>query len=614
MSDFPELEYLIDPGKLLGEAAACESEPKERGDSDEAAEQTSSRLAARRYAISAVLLALFAFFVYRLIWLQLTGQDDATEPGACRSVREVTIPAPPGDLIDRCGRLLASSLNLPDLYLYPAAIEDPRELAASVAPAIGLDPDQLLKLIGQNRHRARLLIKRRLPPSEANAIRRLNLLDRSAELKPHYERRYPNGSLARDLLGWYTTNGKPAGGVEQQFAELIQGEAGKRVLVCDAAGRLLLVQEQFSRAPRPGRTLQLTIDAIIQTFAELALDQLMRRWEPQSASAIVLDPHAGELLAVANRPAADAAGQTVRNRCIADSYEPAETIGPFVFAAASEQHMIDPAEQIDCRRGVMELAGELIESREPNALLAPEQILVRADAVGLAAMGERLGHERLCQWLRAFGFGAATGVELPGESPGSLPCSPGSVNSAAAPLAAGRLLTVTPLQLAVAFASLANGGRAVKPTIVLRPDIYGGTLPGTAQAGRQIIGFRTARFIVTGPLRRAVDEPSGAARLARLAAYSLFATCGSARAFDRQMTPRPGRHVCWFLAGAPTDAPRIIVLLVVNDPSGPPPHGADRIAGPAAATILKRSLGYLRVPPDRNADSFATQHLQGSLQ
>jgi cell division protein FtsI/penicillin-binding protein 2 len=419
---------------------------------------------------------------------------------------------------------------------------------------------------------------------------------------------YPQGPLASHVVGIRDIDGKGRDGIERIFDPLLAGKDGRRVSAQDARGKILAVAEHVSTLPEPGGSVVLTIDSVIQSVVESRLDQVVSEWKPASATAIVMDPRTGEILALANRPTFDpedpAAASTDAwvNRAVSDSYEPGSTFKPFIVSSALDWQLITPSDQIDCHNGAYRMGPRILHSHHRNGILSVPDVVVRSDNIGMAIIGERMTNPGLHRAVQSFGFGRPTGIELPGESSGVVrPLNHWTPFYSTGSVPMGQELSVTPMQLITAFSALANGGELLRPRIVraiVQPDGTRVLMFEKPEVMARPVRPETARFMVEEILTAVVDRGTG--RKAQLAGYSVFGKTGTAQKQSPRGGYLKGRYISSFMAGAPAADPRIVVLVVLDDPSkGPEPFGG-KVAAPAVADILRRSLTYLGVPPDRD--------------
>jgi cell division protein FtsI/penicillin-binding protein 2 len=504
---------------------------------------------------------------------------------------------------------LAISIEHPSLFVDPKSVlaERRRDLAESLAMALDIDGDWLFDRLEKQADRRFLWIKRRLTEAEVRAVLDLKWPSSWLGFQNELRRCYPQGPVASHVLGIRDIDGKARDGIEHVFNPVLAGQPGRRITGRDARGHTLAIADHLSQAPVPGSSVVLTIDSVIQNFVEAAIDRVMSDWKPSSATAIVMDPHTGDILALANRPTfnpedpSTANDEAWVNRAICDSYEPGSTFKPFIVASALDWQVVSPTDQIDCHNGTYRMGPRLLHSHHHNGVLSVPDIVIRSDNIGMAIIGERMSNSGLFRAVQSFGFGRATGIELPGEVTGVVrPLTKWTPFYSTGSVPMGQELSVTPMQLITAFSSLANGGNLVRPRIVraiVQPD------------GKQIQMFHepevvgcpvrneTARYMVQEVLTGVVDRGTG--RKGQVPGYSVFGKTGTAQKQSSRGGYERGRYISSFIAGAPAENPRIVVIVVANDPrKGPEPFGG-KVAAPAAAAILQQSLAYLGVPHDR---------------
>lgn len=511
------------------------------------------------------------------------------------------VPARPGDILDRRGRLLATTITQKSLYVVPSRIEDVDLIARRIATALRLDADRLADRIRSHRSAAFLWVARRLADEQVEAILELRLPRTVYGFRDEYRRVYPQASLAAQVLGFRDIDGHGRGGIEQSMDAVLRGRPGRRRLLRDAYGKVIDVRQHPADVAVPGNDVVLTLDSVIQIAAERSLERLWHEYRPRGACAIVLRPATGEILAMASRPTFDpnnprpAATDAWRNRAIHDAYEPGSTFKPFVVARALADGVIDRESRFDCEHGAYRMGRRVLRDHHPYGELNVADILVKSSNIGMAKIGQLMGNAALYRTAVEFGFGSRTGIELPGERTGTLrPLTAwNSYSTGSVPM--GQEIAVTPLQLIVAHAALANRGRWIAPRIVLRD-------PRSAHRIRAPIVTTTvpaevADWIISIPLTECVRRGTG--RRAKLSGVEVFGKTGTAqKAQPAGGGYAPGRYVCSFVCGAPSHRPRVMVLVVVDEPSGPGPHFGGTVAAPAARDILQAALQSLQALDD----------------
>lgn len=571
---------------------------------------------------------LFVVLAGRLVQLHSEAGDELSQTATRQRLLQETVPARPGDILDRAGRVFATSVMVRSVYVVPSRILDVGPTAERLAVALNLDPTQLERQIAGHAQQQFFWVKRRIGETEADAVRNLKLPAGTWGFREEFRRSYPMGALAAHVIGLRSIDGVGQGGVEQHYDATLRGHDGVRELVRDARGRVIEVREEASVAPQHGQHVQLTIDARLQTFVDRALDDLTARWKPESACAVVLDPRTGDVLALGSRPGFDpnqpnhVPEAAWKNNALCSIYEPGSTFKPFVVAWALQEKVIQRDELFNCEHGEYRMGKRLLHDHHPYGDLSVTDILVKSSNIGMAKIGQRLGNARLYDAAVSFGFGGKTGIDLPGELSGILrPLSEWtSYSTGSIPM--GQELSTTPLQIIAAFAALANGGRLITPHVlhkVLEQKATGpqhhhhesaeglGGIPlaimkadGPEGAGGVVsettIHIDVATWVRTQALTAVVERGTG--KRARLPGYSVFGKTGTAQKLNPHGGYSDDRHISSFVCGAPADNPRVLVIVSVDDPraaSRAETFGGS-VAAPTAAAILEKTLKQLGVP------------------
>jgi cell division protein FtsI (penicillin-binding protein 3) len=576
----------------------------------------------RQLIVMLVLCALGLALTSRLVQLQVFEAARLAERANRQRSYVDVLPASPGDLLDRDGRVLATTVKAPSLFLIPQDISEPWPLSRKLGGALKLDPDRLYERIAKEREKRFLWIKRRLTPSEAETVGRLKLPPGIWGFRDEYLRRYPQGSIAAHVLGLRDIDGKGRGGLEESLDHLLRGQEGRRTLIRDARGRVIDLADDGDLPPERGADVRTTLDVVVQTYVERELDRLVAEWKPQGACAIVEDPVTGEILAMASRPTFDPNNPETlspavwKNRAVAWMYEPGSTFKPFVVAGALERGLIRRDDEVDCGDGEMRLGSRLLHDTHPYGRLNVTDVLVKSSNIGMSQIGARLSNEQLNTTILSFGFGRPTGSGLSGEIAGMLrPVKEWSSYSNAS-LSMGQELGVTPLQMICAHSALANGGTWISPKLVLSASkgSLGDGVPPAGARNMQLLAAvvskaadrSAAKWLVEGPMTEVVRRGTGTR--AQLAGYTVFGKTGTAQKLD----PETGsysqtKYVGSFLCGAPAANPRVLVLVVVDEPTTNGNHYGGTVAAPAAAAILRQTLSHLHVPPDEPANASAAR-------
>lgn len=549
----------------------------------------------RALFVHGLVLAIWGVLAARLVHVQWFCREEYGSQALRQQVSEEIIPARPGDLLDRKGHLLATTVSAPSAFVNPSRIDSPREFASQLAPVLGLDADELCRRIERHSQRQFLWVKRLLTEEQAAAVRELQFSRDVLGLRREFKRHYPQGTLAAHVIGLRDIDGQGRGGAEEAFESLLRGEDGVRHFVRDARGYVLEFLEEVTRPPKHGASVVLTLDIVMQMFVERRLDRLIDEDRPRGACAVVLDPRTGEVLAMASRPTFDpnhpaqVPPEAWKNLAISAVYEPGSTYKPFVVAWAMQQGLLERDEVFHCENGAYRMGRRVLHDHHPYGKLTLTDVLVKSSNIGMAKIGERLGNEQLHALSSAFGFGRRTGIELPGELPGLLRPLRDWTSYSTGSIPMGQELAATPLQVLAAHAVLANGGRKITPHLLLTTDE-----PQRAASHvvvSPVIDREIADWVVTVPMTDVVRRGTGTkAQLRGVNVFGKTGTAQKAAADGRGYSST--RHVASFVCGAPSEHPRLLVIVCVDEPGGDQQFGGT-ISAPAAADILHKCLQLL---------------------
>lgn len=561
----------------------------------------------RAGAITVLMLVGWLAMIGRLIHVQGTQHASMHTRVDRQSTFTETLRARPGEIVDRNGHVLAMTVTRNSIFAVPSRIEDPRQFAWQAASVTGVDVDQLLERIRKSSDKHFIWIRRRVPNEMAEEFRSLDLPERTWGFRREYLRQYPQGAVAAHVLGMRNIDNEGHGGLEESLNDHIRGHDGQRVMTRDALGVVVEVEASESRTPVHGRSVVTTIDLLAQLTIERQLDDIMERWEPVGACAIVMEPHTGEVLAMASRPdfdpnfPADVGDDAWRNLAVSAVFEPGSTFKPFVVGWAMQQNTVNQADVIQCFNGAYRMGGRILHDHHPYTSLSVEDVLVKSSNIGMARIAERIGLQSLYECTVALGFGRRTGIELPGELPGLVRQRAAWDEYSLGSVPMGQELAVTPLQLIVAHAALANGGQLVRPHLLLAsadriaptPLSAVETVDATAPVESTILDRRIADWIVQHPMKEVVERGTG--RSARTNGLSIFGKTGTAQKVDEiNGGYSSSRHICSFVCGAPAEDPEVLVLVMVDEPTAPGGHYGGTVAAPSAAKILADSLQRVR--------------------
>jgi cell division protein FtsI (penicillin-binding protein 3) len=564
---------------------------------------TGGRSAAERLLIVAGLALLWMAGVGgRLAYLQLIRHSDYLARAQRQQQRTIEISPKRGVIYDRNRHPLAMSIQVDSAFAVPSEIADAGLAARLLAGVLRMPRGVLEDRLSVSS--SFVWIQRKLPPEQAEAIQALNL--KGVYLQKENQRFYPKRDLAAHVLGFVDPDEKGLGGVESELDSQIRGKSERVIVMADAR------QHRFDGAVvggvaqhEPGADVVLTLDEKIQYIAERELAAAIAKTHAPAGTVIVMNPNTGEILALANWPkfnpnsAATAPAESRMNRAVSAIYEPGSTFKLITLAAAFDQGVTRPDEVFDCENGSVVLAGHRIHDHKPFGLLTVSEILAKSSDVGAIKVAMRLGAPRFYDYIRAFGFGSQTGVDMPGESRGLLhrlehwtPISIGAVSM-------GQEVGVTPLQLISAVSAIANGGTLYRPHVVAELRRGNEVLPAegplTVVEPKNVIRPQTAA--VLRGLMEGVVLKGGTGTLARLDGWTAAGKTGSAQKID----PSTGRYsrtdlIASFTGFAPISDPAVSILVSLDSPVGP--HEGGMVAAPVFKRVAEQVLAYLDVPRD----------------
>jgi cell division protein FtsI/penicillin-binding protein 2 len=541
---------------------------------------------------------LFAVFLGMLLlagaragWLGVVRADDLKEAAATQQKSQITVPARRGTITDVHGTELAVSQPAQTIAATPYLIDDPAATARKLARVLGKPEAGILKQLAR-RDTGFVYVARKVPNRRAMRAQKLDI--EGLEFIPEFSREYPRNWMASQLLGNVGTEGHGLSGLEYKLDERLRGRDGERRLVRDALGDTIELREEQRTVP--GDQVRLTLDANIQDKTEEVLDEVGQQWQPKGATALVMDPNTGALIALANWPRVnanklyEAPDYAMTNRATGATYEPGSTFKAFTVAGALEDGKVTPTTPFNLPP-ILQVADRTIEDSHPRGYETRDVagILEVSSNVGAALIGRTLGARRFDQWVRRFGFGTPTGVDLPGEEAGILLDYEDYSGSTAANMAMGQGLSVTPMQMAAAYAAIANGGVLRAPHIV---DSIGGRKQPLPK-GKRVISVETAAKV--RKMLEGVLGPGGTATGAAIEGYELAGKTGTAEKAENGGYSKD-KYVASFVGFAPAEHPRLLVAVMVDEPKGDIYGGT--VAGPAFKKIANYALTNLRIAPE----------------
>ncbi len=554
----------------------------------------------RRVLLVALMIPALALLAgFRLYQLQVVRGDALRARAVDQHEELIEVPATRGVIVDRNGRELAVSLAAKTLFAHPRRIEYPERAAELLAPLIQLTRAEIVSRLTSGKKF--VYLERAVEPEVVAAIRELDLPIGPNDPIGFHEcskRFYPRGQLGVHVVGFASIDGKGLEGAEKSFDEILSGDESVYLLRQDGAGG---EARELLRGPkREARDVVLTIDAVLQYTVERELQRALRKSGARSGSAVVMDPGTGQVLAMANLPTLNANRfpksnlDERRNRAVVDQFEPGSTFKIVTMASALENGVVRPNQLIDCENGALEFLGTVFHDSSPHKILSARQVMQYSSNIGMIKIGQALEPAALSSTITDFGFGSATGIELPGEARGLLSPVDRWTEYSRASLMFGHEIGVTTLQMASAISVVANRGILVPPRILLGERGADGRLePAPDPVERRVISAGTARLL-SAMLEDTVTDGTGVN--AKVAGYRVAGKTGTAQKIvDRKYSKTD--YVASFGGFAPVHDPRLTVLVVLDSPEMGRHHG-NTASAPAFSRIMADALAYLRIPSE----------------
>ena len=563
----------------------------------------------------------------RLFWLQVVRHSDYVERAQKQQQRTFEVAPRRGILYDRNMRELAMTVQVDSIYAVPTEIEDKDGAARKLANLIHHDTSDTQTTESEIARRLKeghgfAWVARRVKPEVATGVKALNL--KGVYFQKEFQRFYPNTQMAAQALGYVGLDDNGLGGLEQKYDTRLHGVPGRVFTAMDARRHVL---GSVEHEPEPGQNLQLTIDENIQYMAEKALDHVMATTHADNGTVVVQDVHTGQILALAIRPTFDpndfrhTTPALLKDHAVSDVYEPGSVFKLVTYSAAIDSNMAKPEDMIDCQGGQITLAGRVIHDDKSDrgmGVVSVATALAKSSDVAAVKLALKVGQDRFYQYIRNFGFGSRTGMELPGETRGLLRPTSKWNGSSIGSLAIGQEVGVTPLQLVSMVSTIANGGTYLPPRVLMSGQIT--PAPGTEGAAASTPMLQAQPFRLTGELpnplptgaHRVISEMSaaqmrkmmegvvlyGTGKPAQLNGYSSGGKTGTAQKIDPAThLYSKTMHIASFAGIAPVNNPAIAVAVVIDNPKGASYYGT-AVSAPVFAEVAQQVLEYLGVPHD----------------
>ena len=557
-----------------------------------------SRSKRRVLAVACVAAGWFLLVLARLVDLQILQHEQLYAKAMRQHVGSVDIPARRGHLIDRRGRELALSMQMDSIGIFSDHVSDPPAVAAALAEAVAVDEHALRRRIERGGFQ---WVKRMVTVTEARRARALGL--DFLQFEKESRRYYPYGSVAAQVLGTVGIDHAGQAGLEQKFESQLRGTPGRGLMQYDARQRRY--GWQVLQAPESGSDVLLNLDLELQSLADLELERAVRETKSQSGTIVLMRPDSGEILAMASWPRFDPNGlsrtkadlENLRNFAVSAMVEPGSTFKVLTASAALEEGLVSVDDEFDCEMGGMWIDRRRIRDHHPYGILTMPQVLMKSSNIGTIKIGYRVGAERLHDYIRRFGFGTKTGVNLPGEIRGLVRPLERWSDASLASLSMGQEIGVTAVQMAGLFGTIANGGARVKPRIVRAIRESGAQeVPLERLPAERVISQDTAATM-QAILEQVVQ--SGTGRLAQIQGYRVAGKTGTAQMINpATRSYRDGMYLASFCGFAPVNNPAVVGVVMLFDPRGQFYYGG-RIAAPVFSTVVRQALRILDVPPSR---------------
>ena len=544
--------------------------------------------------VVAVFAIVFAAAFARVAWLQAVKAQALDKLATSQNREEIDVPARRGTVYDRLGVQLAIGERATTVYANPRQITDPRAAAVAAGETLGVNPDKLYPLLA-DRSKGFVYVARKADTDKAKALEARGIA--GFGFYPEERRAYPQEAVASEVVGYAGIENKGLSGLELELDKTLSGHDGAKTIVRDPFGRTIDVID--SEPAENGKAAYLTIDHSLQGQVERILKRARARWSAAAATAVVLDPRTGGVLALAVEPGFDAnifptvarwEPDRLRNRAVTDTYEPGSTFKVVTIGGVLESGIVSPSTKFRLPYKI-QVADRVIHDAEPRGTqtMTVSQILSQSSNVGVVTLAFQLQQDRLSEWIHRFGFGRRTGIDFPGETRGIVLPPEKWSGSTIGNVPIGQGIAVTPIQMAAAYGAIANDGMWVQPHLVERIE---GQKPVVPQK-RRVLSPRTSTEL-TKMLRGVVQEGSGTT--AQIPGYKVAGKTGTAAKPEPTGGYSDTRYVASFVGFVPASRPRLVVLVTVDEPKGAIWGGV--VAAPVFAEIAQFALQYLDIPPD----------------
>ncbi|MCU7844351.1 MAG: penicillin-binding protein 2 [Candidatus Thiodiazotropha sp. (ex Monitilora ramsayi)] len=542
---------------------------------------------ARRITVLVVMALACASLIWQSVDRQVLDTAFLQEQGESRYLRVMSVSASRGMITDRNGEPLAISTPVKSVTANPRRLQGDAQTIGALASTLGLNPDRLRRQLSSDR--GFVYLKRRINPDLADAVQKLDL--EGIDLLPEYRRFYPSGEVVSHMVGFTNIDDQGQEGLELLYDDWLNGTDGAKRVIKDGKGRVVEQVENI-QSPSPGRDLVASLDRRLQFLAYRELKAAVNKHKAKSGSAVILDVRSGEILAMVNSPSYNPNASRgndlsrLRNRVVTDVFEAGSTIKPFTVAAALEKGRFKPDTPVDVTPGQMKVGRYLVRDKRNYGMIDVATVLRKSSNVGVSKIALSMEPEVLWKVFGSLGFGEATGSQFPGESSGRLPFFSDWSAFEQATLSFGYGLSVTPLQLARAYAVLANDGVRL-PVSLLKLD--------RTPDGVRVMRKSTARSVIK--MLEAVVSQEGTAPLAAIPGYRVAGKTGTAKKSVAGGYAED-KYLALFVGMAPASNPRLVMAVFIDEPGGDEYYGG-LVAAPVFSKVMSGALRLMNIPPDK---------------
>lgn len=540
---------------------------------------------------------MFLTVVGRVFYLQILQHEELVKKAERQHQHRVDLTPARGSILDRNGTPLAESIHMDSCYAEPRRIKDVGGTAAVLAPILKVPKRELVAKLSINK--SFIWLEHWVAPETAACIKNMKLP--GIGFAPESKRFYPNVETAAHVVGFTGRDPNGLEGIELKYDGTILGSTGYMITERDALGRNIAIKNTVIKDSSPGNTIVLTLDKTIQFIAEKELAKAVAESNAKNGMALVMESDTGKVLAMANYPTFNPNSYSryslaqLRNRVVVDSFEPGSTFKVFTIAAALEAGIVKATDVYNCENGSYRIANRIIHDDHPHSRLTVSEIIKYSSNIGAAKIGFKLGEERLSTYLRNFGFGGRTGIDLPGESPGYLKRNWYGIDLAT--ISFGQGVSLSAIQLVSAVSAIANGGTLMKPYLVERilDDSGKEVQRFEPQAVRRVISPETARKV--SKMMETVTGEGGTGTKAAVDGFRVAGKTGTAQKVDPvTRLYSPSKRIGSFVGFVPADKPKLTIAVIIDEPQGVKYGGV--VAAPAFKGIAQNTLAYLKITPN----------------